>query len=157
MTSKVTIRDVPDDVECYTKVLDERRFILSSCGLIQGNCVSASMRTWFKMKNTPAIRVRGKRDREIELDKKEGRNDNYHFWVENKGMCFDLSGGIQQIYKKEDYYEQMRVWYSQEANVGRLFFSDEILDKNLKKLEKKMKDYDYLDRLIQIYEEADKI
>jgi hypothetical protein len=158
MTSKVVVREVPENIECHTKILDAKRFILCTNGLIQGNCVSSSLRTWYKMRNTPAIRVRGKREREIEDDKEQGVNDNYHYWVENKGMCFDLSGGLQQIFKKEDYYEQMRVVVSQEADIGRAFFSDNIKkSENKNKLLKIMESDYHLDNLIKKYEEDEKI
>jgi hypothetical protein len=158
MTSKVVVREIPENIECYTKILDKRRFLLCANGVIPGNCVSSSLRTWYKMRNTPAIRVRGKRQREIEDDKEQGRNDNYHYWVENKGMCFDLSGGLQQILKKEDFYKQMCVVVSQKADIGRAFFSDDIKgNENKNKVLTIMENDYYLDRLIKIYEENDKI
>jgi len=159
MTSKVVVREVPENIECYTKILDKKRFLLCANGVIPGNCSSSSLRTWYKMRGTKtAIRVRGKREREIEDDAEQGVNDNYHYWVENKGMCFDLSGGLQQILKKEDFYEQMSVVVSQEADIGRAFFSDNIKNsENKNKLLKIMESDYHLDRLIKTYEETEKI
>lgn len=154
---KVKIREVPDDVECYTRVLDRRRFLLSTKGVIMGNCVSSSLRTWFKMRKTEAIRVRGKRSRERDDDKEQGTDKNYHYWVENKDMCFDLSGGLQQIYKKEDYYRLMDVSEAKEADIKRAFFSDEIKVINKKFLLKMMDNDHHLEELVKITEEEDEI
>lgn len=157
---KVIIRETPDDVECYTKVLDKRRFMLSRAGVIMGNCVSSSLRTYYKMRKIGAVRVRGKRCRERDDDKEQGNNDNWHYWVENKGVCFDLSGGFQQIYKKDDYYRLMGVSEAQEADLGG-FFSTEI--KNRMKLTEHMKyrlkncSDEELDYYCKVYEEDDKI
>ena len=156
--SKVVVRETPDDVECYTKVLDRKRFLLSASGVIKGNCVSSSLRTYYKMRKVGAIRVRGKRCREREEDEAEGTNKNYHYWVENKGVCLDISGGLQQIYKKDDYYRLMNVSISQEADCGGLF-SDEIKNKKTEETIYRLKNLtDYqLDNLVKIYEEDDKI
>jgi hypothetical protein len=155
--SKVIVRGIPDDVECYTRVLDRRRFLLSTKGVIMGDCVSSSLRTWFKMRKIGAVRVRGKRCRERDDDKEQGTDKNYHYWVENKDMCFDLSGGLQQIYKKEDYYRLMSVSVSKEADLKRAFFSDELKDVNKKFLLEMMDDDYHLEELIKIQEEEDKI
>jgi hypothetical protein len=156
---KVIMRETPEDVECYTRVIDRRRFILSANGVLQGNCVSSSLRTYYKMRKIGAIRVRGKRCRERDDDKEQGTNDNWHYWVENKGVCFDVSGGLQQIYKKDDYYRLMGVSDAQEADLG-AFFSTEI--KNKMKLTEAMKyrlkncSDKELDDYCKIYEEDDK-
>jgi hypothetical protein len=158
--SKVIIRETPADVECYTKVLDRKRFVLSTNGVIMGNCVSSSLRTYYKMRKNGAVRVRGKRCRERDDDKEQGTDKNYHYWVENKGMCFDLSGGLQQIFKKEDYYRLSDISETEEADLG-AFFSSEI--KNKMKLTEAMMyrlkncSDEELDYYCKIYEKDDKI
>jgi hypothetical protein len=156
--SRVIIRKTPDDVDCHARVLDRRRFMLSTNGVILGNCVSSSLRTYYKMRKVGAVRVRGKRCRERDDDAEMGTNKNWHYWVENKGMCFDLSGGLQQIYKKEDYYRLMTVSESHEADLGGLF-SDEIKNKLNKRTINHLKNLSdqELDELVKIYEEEDKI
>jgi len=164
---KVIIRETPADVECYTKVLDRRRFMLSAGGVLMGNCVSSSLRTYYKMRKIGAVRVRGKRRREREDDKEQGTNTNWHYWVENKGMCFDLSGGLQQIFKKEDYYRLSEITETEEADLG-AFFSTEIKNKltGLPKYPDLFDEMLYrlkncsdeeLDYYCKIYEEEDKI
>jgi hypothetical protein len=75
---------------------------------ILGDCISASLRCYMKLKKAGAIRVGGTRkyDREYPFD--DG-NIGRHYWVENKGFVFDESLGLQRIYKKEDYYRDFEI------------------------------------------------
>jgi hypothetical protein len=87
-----------------------------------GDCWTASMRLYMKLKGAGAIRVRGNRARD-RTDVPD--NPPYHYWVENKGMVFESSCGVRQIYKKTEYYDVFEVQDVQVANFG-LMFDDEI-------------------------------
>ena len=66
----------------------------------EGDCLSQSMRLYLKLRAAGAVRVRGTRtfDRTF-------TEPTLHYWVENKGYVFEESIGVQNIYKKEDFYK----------------------------------------------------
>ena len=91
----------------------------------QGDCKSASIRCYLKLQKAGAIRVKGTRkyDRVNPFD---NGSIARHYWVENKGLVFDESLGLQRIYKKEDYYRVAEIEDVEVSTAG--FFLSEFDD-----------------------------
>ena len=126
-TNNAVVKTAEVDADAYVKakVTNRKQFDLTLSGKVLGDCILASMKTYKKLRKAGAKRMRGKRQTEIELDRVDGTGKNWHYWVENKGIVFDESAGMQQIVRKDVYYEVSNMHFAEEAQVG-LFFSDEI-------------------------------
>jgi hypothetical protein len=102
-------------------------------------CMCDSLETYLKLRKAGAVRVRGKRFLERQLNDPRA----FHYWVENKSMVFDIHGGVQQIIDKESFYKRMEITDVSIAEYSG-FFKEELPDcankKHLKKLYKYMKD-----------------
>lgn len=86
-----------------------------------GDCESGSMRCYMKLKNAGAKRVKG--FRKWDLDPTQGEI-SHHFWVENKGLVFEETCGLQYIYRKDEWYEENEITEVEYAEG--LLFEDEI-------------------------------
>lgn len=89
------------------KVIDKEKLENFENGLEAGDCIIASLVLVIKLKNTGAVRVRGKRELERINDKITKTNENYHYWVESKDLIFDDCAGIRKIYKKDEFYKNI--------------------------------------------------
>lgn len=87
-----------------------------------GDCWSQSMRLYLKLKGAGGVRVKGTR---LSDRTRCPVNPPPHYWVENKGMVFELSCGVSQIMKKEQFYEGFLVQDVEYAPYG-MMFADEI-------------------------------
>jgi hypothetical protein len=68
-----------------------------------GDCQTGSLRCYMKLKNAGAKRVRGYRKCDLEGE------PAHHFWVENKGLVFEETCGLQYIYHKDEWYEENEI------------------------------------------------
>ena len=109
-----------ETAQIYQRVNDSKRFIASREHLTMGDCKIKSMETWFKMRKAGAVRRRGKRSHVENLDDP----NSWHYWVENKGKCFDESGGVTQIMDTDLFYKISNMVMVCDPNCG-AFFSDE--------------------------------
>ena len=71
-----------------------------------GDCQTGSLRCYMKLKNAGAKRVKGYR--KYDLDPSLGE-PSHHYWVENKGLVFEESCGLQYIYHKDGWYEENEI------------------------------------------------
>ena len=102
------------------RIIDPARHIACAMGGWLADCVVKSVETWAKMKATGAVRVRGLRESDRQ------NRGNLHYWVESRGYVFDESGGVQQVVKKDAYYEAMGgITQRREAEIAGVFFRDE--------------------------------
>jgi hypothetical protein len=82
-----------------------------------GTCIPDSLKTWVKMFKAGATRMRGRRFGEV----------CFHYWVENKGKVFDISGNILSIVNTDEYYKQLQVVGAEPAIYSGLFRSEVIM------------------------------
>jgi len=66
-----------------------------------GDCWPSSLLMWWKMRKIGASRMRGKRNIEQTINDPDNQ---YHYWVENKGLVFEEMSGIRRIIPKDEYY-----------------------------------------------------
>jgi hypothetical protein len=71
----------------------------------RANCATDSLEVYMKLRKAGAVRVKGKRYLEREINDPRA----FHYWVENKGMVFDRHGGVQVIIDKESYYKLKKI------------------------------------------------
>jgi hypothetical protein len=84
-----------------------------------GDCATASLKLYFKLKNAGAVRYRGKRDTERRADAERPDDEpHYHFWVESKGKVFEEHCGVLQILSKEDFYGVGRITDAVECDIN---------------------------------------
>jgi len=94
-----------------------------------GDCQTGSLRCYMKLKNAGAKRVKGYR--KWDLDPTYGE-PSHHFWVENKGLVFEETNGLQYIYHKDKWYEENEITGVEYAEG--LLFREEIDPKEYPKL-----------------------
>jgi hypothetical protein len=110
-----------EETRIYQKVNDPKRFVATRLNFLQGDCKSKSLETWLKLRHLGAVRKRGKRPHVEDLNHPK----EWHFWVENKGKVFDLSGGVTQIIDAQGYYKASNMQMIQTPTCGCLF-NDEL-------------------------------
>jgi hypothetical protein len=139
-------RDVimSDGEYCKTTMVDfseHLRCLMSNQG---ANCVWDSLELYWKLRKVGAKRVRGKRNT-------ERKHGGHHYWVENKGMVFELHGGVQTIMTKSLYYKSAEITDVEVAQ-NKCFFDDELKCSELliRRL-RETNDDAWLRRLIDIY------
>ena len=75
-----------------------------------GDCATASLKLYFKLKKAGAIRYRGKRDTERRADaERPDAETHWHYWVESKDKVFEEHCGVLQILSKTDFYGVGRI------------------------------------------------
>lgn len=127
-----SVRQVPTNILLNRKVVDEDKNFtahLTAYGAIpytknMGTCVVDSMLLYLKLRGAGAVRMRGKREMERRGDLEKNTKDHYHYWIENKGIVYDVSGGERVLVKKEDYYLHWKITDEEQAQYGMLFDSE---------------------------------
>ena len=129
MTETTTIQE-NENAFLKQNIVNKTKFINSRLYGRLGDCWTASMRYYYKLRKIGAVRMKGKRafDRLTEeQEKKENRytKPHYHYWVENKGIVFEEHSGVQQIFKKDEFYNTLDISDIQQAKIG-CFFEEEL-------------------------------
>lgn len=91
MTTAVNVRVVNGD-RLQSAIADKDQM---------GDCWPSSLLMWWKMRKIGASRMRGKRTIEQTINDPDNQ---YHYWVENKGLVFEEMMGIRRIIPKDEYY-----------------------------------------------------
>ena len=76
---------------------------------LTADCAGDSLIIFFKLRKIGAVRVRGKRNLEQELDIIHKNKKSLHYWVESKDIVFEEHGGVQQIFEKDYYYQHLNI------------------------------------------------
>ena len=87
----------------------EEHINLQNGSLSLADCAGDSLMVLFKLRKIGAVRVRGKRDLEREQDIIHKNKKSLHYWVESKDIVFEEHGGVQQIFKKDFYYQAKNI------------------------------------------------
>jgi hypothetical protein len=80
----------------------------------KGTCVPDSLRYWVKLAKAGATRMRGQRSFGMGI----------HYWVENKGKVFDISGNKLTICKTDEYYANFEITNIETAPYSGLFIDE---------------------------------
>lgn len=121
----VTHVTVTADMVAYQGYNNRNKFMKVVNGEEGGDCLTSSFQTWVKLRKIGAVRVRGKRNLE-QLQESSGRKNSWHYWVEAKGMVYDLSSGMTLLMTIENYYKASNVVSAEYAEYVGLF--DDELD-----------------------------
>lgn len=113
------------DEVVYHGYYDPKKFMNVINGEEGGDCLTSSFKTWAKLRKIGAIRVRGKRGLE-QRQERSGRKNSWHFWVEAKGMVYDISSGMTLLMTIENFYKNFEVASVEKAEYVGLF--DDELD-----------------------------
>jgi hypothetical protein len=113
-----------DDV-AYKGYYDTKKFMNVINGEEGGDCFTSSFKTWAKLRKIGAIRVKGKRGLE-QRQERSGRKNSWHYWVEAKGMVYDVSSGMTLLMTIENFYKTFEVASVEKAEYVGLF--DDELD-----------------------------
>jgi hypothetical protein len=116
---------IPFDMVAYEGYYDTKKFMRVINGEEYGDCFTSSFKTWVKLRKIGAIRVRGKRGLE-QRQESSGRKNSWHYWVEAKGMVYDISSGMTLLMTIENFYKTFEVASVEKAEYVGLF--DDELD-----------------------------
>ena len=116
----ITTVEVSADMVAYQGYHNKKKYMNVATGVEGGDCLSSSFGTWVKLRKIGAVRVRGKRMLE-QLQEIGGRQGSWHYWVEAKGMVYDLSSGATLLMTTENYYKAAQIIDVQKAEYVGLF------------------------------------
>jgi len=113
------------------KVVNKSKF--ENRGKELGDCVTASLKIWFKLKSVGAVRMRGKRDLERRIDSERPKDrPHFHYWVESKGKVFEEHCGILQIFSVEDFYRFKSITDTEKCEYNGFHFDELDTDRTRK-------------------------
>lgn len=121
----------------HHSVVDKDKHLSCVLGLERGDCIARSMENYVKLMGIGAVRVRGHRASDIDPTRYPPKELEYllkcgfphHYWVEAKGMVYDVHGGACQVMAIDKYYERVHMVSGsvQTAEWG-IMFDDEFGD-----------------------------
>jgi hypothetical protein len=123
--NKIEQAKIPFDDVAYQGYYDTKKFMNVINGQEGGDCFTSSFKTWAKLRKIGAIRVKGKRGLE-QRQERSGRKNSWHYWVEAKGMVYDVSSGMTLLMTIENFYKTFEVDSVEKAEYVGLF--DDELD-----------------------------
>ena len=87
-------------------------------GFKSGKCVSDSLKIYQKLFKIGSKRVRGKINRPEIFKVVDDETDLTHYWVEAKGMVYDINNYQKIIMPIDEYYQELNISDVEYADYG---------------------------------------
>lgn len=148
----------------HASIVDSDKHMKCVLGLDLADCIARSMENYIKLMGIGAVRVRGHRASDInptrysakEMERHLIKGFPHHYWVEAKGMVYDVHGGVCQVMPKNKYYERVQIvdGSTRYAEWGMLFDDEmDTDDINIKQTVKDCKNRNHLMELARKLED----